>query len=73
MKWFRKNKQKIIWLLQSILVIYPMTIGFLFEYLWIWFKFGLPIKWWSVVLMAVLGLLSTAGTFAWIARGNNNE
>ena len=69
MKWLRKHKQVIIYGIQSILVIYTMTIGFCITYQSIWIDIGLPLKWWSIVISMALGLLSVFGTCAWIVKG----
>lgn len=73
MKWLKKNKQNIIFTVQSSIVLYVMTYGFSETYLWIWFNAGLPIKWWSLVITLVLGVLSTIGLFAWIKKETNDE
>lgn len=68
MKWLKKNKQNIIFAVQSVIVLYTMIIGFSETYRFIWIKVGLPTKWWSIA--DVLGLLSTIGMFAWITKEN---
>ena len=73
MKWFRKNKQEIIFGVQSILVVCPMIIGFWITYQSILHHIGVPLKWWSIVIAMTLAILSTVGTFAWVAKGDRNE
>ena len=73
MKWFRKHKQEIIFGVQSVIVLDTMIIGFWITYQSILHHVGVPLKWWSIVIAMTLAISSTIGTFAWIAKGNNNE
>ena len=72
MKWLKKHKAQIIWGVQAFIILYTMTVGFWWSYIAIWFKAGLPIEWWSVVITMVFGLLSMIGTLAWIKKENDN-
>ena len=68
MKWLKKYKTEIIGGLQFFISVYMMIMGFWFTYLWIWFKVGLPIEWYSVLTTMVLALLSVGGLFHWISE-----
>ena len=62
----KKTKEAIINGIQFFLMIYTMTAGFWFEYLWIWCKVGLPMEWWSLLLTMVLAIASVFGLCRWI-------
>ncbi len=66
MKWLRKHKDEIICGVQFFVMLYTMTMGFYFSYILAWFKVGLPIEWWSLLVTLVLALLSTGGLCQWI-------
>lgn len=66
MKWIKKYKDEIINGVQFFTMLYTMTMGFWFTYLWAWFKFGLPIEWWAVATTMALALLSVFGFCQWV-------
>ena len=68
MKWLRKHKDEIIGGVQFFVMLYTMTMGFYFSYIFAWFKVGLPVEWWSLLVTLVLALLSTGGLCQWICE-----
>lgn len=68
MKWLKKYKYEIITCIQFFLIVEMTVVGFWHTYLWIWFKIGLPIEWYSLAITAVLGLLSVVGLNQWIVK-----
>lgn len=68
MKLLKKYKYEIITCIQFFLLCEMLISGFWYTYLWIWFRIGLPIEWYSLVLTAVLGLLSVFGLSQWICK-----
>ena len=67
-KWFNKYKNEIVGGIQFSLIVYGLVTGFWHGWLWLWLEIGLPIEWYSVVITAILGLLSVAGLFQWICK-----
>jgi uncharacterized membrane protein len=67
-KWFKKYKYEIVCGVQFFLIGYGLITGFWHIWLWLWFNIGLPIEWYSLVITAILGLLSAAGLFQWICK-----
>lgn len=63
-----KNSIKII--VQFFIILYTMTTGFWFTYLYIWAAFGLPIEWWSALVAVALAVLSMICFYRWIIREN---
>ena len=64
------NKKKFIsdmeaWL-KIALFIGMMAIGFLAVYSMIWIRVGLPVTWWSALLLACLAALTEYGYYRWI-------
>lgn len=53
---------------QWLVLLYMIIEGFFWTYSFIWFRVGLPQEWWALLITTVLGMLSTAGLIAWIAR-----
>lgn len=70
MKWIKKFKKDIIWGVQFFLIGYTMVQGFWWTYILIWFKVGLPIEWYSILVTIVLALFSVFGLFQWIRKTN---
>lgn len=65
------NKDKIkaaISLLVFVVMVYMEIHGFWFAYLLLWFRLGLPLTWWSMLLTVVLACASTWGIKVWIER-----
>ena len=67
MKMPSKNQVKIF--VQSFLLVYMSTMGFIYTYMLIWYKTGMPLGMFGIPVSVVLGLLSTFGLFHWIVRG----
>lgn len=67
-KWFQKYKNEIICGIQFFLIGYGLVAGFWHSWLWLWFKIGFPIEWYSLVITAILGFLSVVGLFQWICK-----
>lgn len=59
-----KNSIKII--VQFFIILYTMSVGFWFTYLFIWAALGLPLVWWSVLITVALAVLSMVGFYRWI-------
>ena len=72
MTWLKKHKEQIIWGVQAFIVLNSMALGFWWSYMFIWFKVGLPMAWWSFVIVMIFALLSMIGTLAWIKKENDN-
>lgn len=69
----KPSKKEIITCIQFFIMLYEMTWGFWHNYMWIWFKCGLPVDWWSVLGGMVLALLSVFGLCHWIWKeGKDN-
>lgn len=48
------------------LCLLMMAIGFLTVYCMIWAWIGLPVTWWSALLLATLACLTEFGYYRWI-------
>ena len=71
MKWLKEHKEDIICGIQFFITMTMVVFGFWFSYLLIWFRCGLPIEWWSILVTMVFALFSMGGLFQWIyVRGN---
>lgn len=66
-------KTKIEKLIQFFLMEFLFVQGFIYTYCSIWCAVGLPVKWWSVVIWAVIGLLSTYGFNQWVCRERRTD
>ena len=66
-----KNSIKII--VQFFIILYTMTTGFWFTYLYIWAALGLPLVWWAMLITVALAVLSMVGFYRWIIRGNSAD
>lgn len=62
------NKKDIISAIQFFILLDTSVSGFLTIYSLMWFKFGLPIEPWSMLIVAPLALLSTGGLCHWIYK-----
>ena len=62
------NKKNIIGAVQFFLLLDTSASGFLTIYSLMWFKLGLPIELWSILIIAPLALLSTGGLCHWIYK-----
>lgn len=58
---------KIVEVIQFFLVLKGLIIGFATEWLFIWWEFGLPIEWYTVVISILLGVLTVTLLFQWIS------
>lgn len=67
-KFFKKYKNEIFGGIQFFLIGYGLVTGFCHSWLWLWFKIGLPIEWYALVITAILGLLSVASLLQWICK-----
>lgn len=73
-KWKMPSKETIISVVQIFLILYMITMGFIFTYLFIWFAIdSLPREQWMVPICSVAGLLSMGGLIMWITKGNTKE
>lgn len=52
--------------LKIVLFLLMMAIGFLSVYSMIWIWIGLPVTWWSALLLAALAGLTEFGYYKWI-------
>lgn len=62
------NKKEIISGIQFFLIMYSMVMGFYFTYASIWYKIGLPVKWWTLFGATLLALASVFGVCQWIQK-----
>lgn len=53
---------------QFFLLINATVWGFVWQYIYLWVKIGLPQEWWSLLACFVFGLLSAAELIHWIVR-----
>lgn len=73
-KWKFPSRETIVAGIQFFLILYMITMGFIFTYLFIWFAIdSLPNEPWSVPACAAAGLISMGGLFTWITKGNKGE
>lgn len=68
MKWLKKHKDEITHGVQVFIILEMMVNGFWLSYMWIWFKFDLPIEWWSIAITLGLAVLSMFGVWRWVAN-----
>jgi hypothetical protein len=64
----KPSKEDIIGGVQFFITLYTMVVGFWHTYLWIWYKLGLPLEWWSICGAMLLALLSMFGFYRWVAN-----
>ena len=67
-KWFKKYKNEIIGGIQFFLIGHGLIFGFWFSWILLWFDIGLPIEWYSLLITAILSLLSVVVLFQWICK-----
>lgn len=73
-KWRMPSKGEIISGIQLFLMLYMMTMGFMFTYLFIWFAIdSLPREPMAVTICVIAGLLSMGGLLTWIVKSNKKE
>ena len=62
------SKKELTTGVQLFIVMYTMIQGFFHSYLWVWYKVGLPVVWWSLLAMMLLALASVFGFNHWIKK-----
>jgi hypothetical protein len=65
----KPSKKEVVRGIQFFIMLYTMTMGFWYTYIFIWFKCGLSIEWWTLLIIMVLALLSMGGLCTWIWKG----
>ena len=70
----KPSKKDIIDGIQFFVMLYTMTIGFWYTYIFAWYRCRLPMEWWALATMMVLALLSLFGFCQWVTkRGAGKE
>ena len=73
-KWKMPSKEVIISGIQFFLMLYMITMGFIFTYLFIWCTIdSLPKEPWAIIICAVAGLISMGGFLTWVTKGSTKE
>lgn len=66
-------KNKIIYWLKLILLIWPPVAGYSFLYLLAWVRLGLPQEWWVTPLVVALAALSGWAFLKWVGRWGDDD
>lgn len=64
-------KKKIINRLKAFLLVFPAIVGLDALYSAAWYLLGLPIGWWTPVLLAAIAGVSEYAIIRWIGRADN--
>ena len=64
----KPTKKDIISGIQFYIIMHNMIMGFYFNYILIWYKVGLPVRWWSLLGAMMLAFASVFGLCEWITK-----